>query len=67
MIRKGMTYKFTNSDVVLMPEDLFKVAQKYLYVFPRAHSVEDMLLKAKLAYYMKQDSRIYSRVVFKKK
>lgn len=48
-----------------LPDELKTLIQKCHYLFPRAHTVEHMLCIAKLAYYMKLDSRIYSRLISK--
>ncbi|SHL02273.1 PolC-type DNA polymerase III family protein [Hespellia stercorisuis] len=50
-----------------IPEDIRKVAEEYAYIFPRAHSVEYMLNDAMTAFYMKKDSRAYSRLINMKK
>lgn len=39
----------------------------YDYIFPRAHIVENFLTYARLAYYMKLDSKVYSSVVRERK
>ena len=44
-----------------------EIAKNYLYVFPRAHCIEYILIYAKLAYYAKTDSRAFSKIVFKAK
>ena len=50
-----------------IPESIKKVAQNYLYVFPRAHEIEYLLIYARFAYYAKIDSRAFSKIVFKEK
>ncbi len=53
--------RFASFDI---PKDLKSVAKEYLYLFPRSHSAEHMLLYAKLAFYAKKDSRAFSKIVF---
>lgn len=64
LIRKG---RANNSDFndFQMPEELNTLAKRYTYIFPRAHVIEYSLINARLAYYMKQDSKTYSKIVFK--
>ena len=50
-----------------IPDEIKDIAKNYLYIFPRAHSIEYILIYARLAYYAKADSRAFSRIVFKKK
>lgn len=50
-----------------IPEEIKEVARNYMYVFPRSHCVEYVLIFARLAYYAKIDSRAFSKIVFKKK
>lgn len=50
-----------------IPEEIKEVAKNYMYVFPRAHCIEYMLIYAKLSYYAKIDSRAFSRIIFKRK
>ena len=50
-----------------IPEEIKEIAKNYLYVFPRAHGIEYILIYARLAYYAKLDSRAFSKIVFKKK
>ena len=47
-------------------EDLKAVAYKYMYLFPRSHGVEYVLMYAKLAYYANVDRRIFNNVVLRK-
>lgn len=69
-IRKGHVnsgnnkYKQEFMDLAI-PESIKEVAQNYLYVFPRAHEIEYLLLYAKFAYYAKLDSRAFTKIVFK--
>lgn len=68
-IRKGhaVSSKFHDDFHALpIPEEIKEVAGNYLYVFPRAHCIEYMLLLARIAYYAKIDSRTFSKIVFKK-
>ena len=55
--------KFDEFDI---PQDLKAVAYKYLYVFPRSHGAEYVIMYAKLAYYAKVDRRIFNNLVLKK-
>lgn len=50
-----------------IPDEIKEVAENYLYLFPRAHGIEYILLYAELAYYAKIDSRAFSKIIFKKK
>ena len=50
-----------------IPDEIKDIAKNYLYVFPRAHGIEYILIYALLAYYAKADSRAFSKIVFKKK
>lgn len=50
-----------------LPEEIKEVAKNYLYLFPRAHCIEYVLIFARLAYYAKTDSRAFSKIIFKKK
>lgn len=52
-------------DALEIPDEIKEVAGNYLYLFPRAHEIEYMLLYAKIAYYAKIDSRAFSRIIFK--
>ena len=67
LIRKGRAPKSSELAELSVPEELKNVAKMYAYVFPRAHCIEDLLMYARLAYYMKWDSRTYSAVINKKK
>lgn len=49
-----------------IPKDIKSVAKEYLYLVPRSHSAECMLIYAKLAFYAKKDSRAFSKIVFKR-
>ena len=66
-IRKGRSPREPEFDKLPIPEALKNVAKMYAYVFPRAHCIEFLLMYARMAYYMKWDSRAYSSVVNKKK
>lgn len=69
-IRKGHANspKFKEQFFALpIPDEIKEVAKNYMYIFPRAHCIEYMLLYAKLAYYAKVDSRAFGKIVFKKK
>lgn len=39
----------------------------FVNVFPRAHCIEYVLMYARMAYYMKWDSRVYSAVIGRNK
>ena len=67
IIRKGRAGKDTDFAVLTIPESLKNIAKMYLYVSSKAHVVERLLIVARLAYYMKWNSRVYSAVVRKKK
>ena len=54
-------------DALEIPDEIKEVAGNYLYLFPRAHGIEYILLYAELAYYAKIDSRAFSKIIFKKK
>ena len=70
-IRKGHAnscgkYKEQFFDLPI-PDEIKEIAKNYLYVFPRAHCIEYILIYARLACYAKADSRAFSKIVFKKK
>ncbi len=67
IIRKGIAEWNTDFAALTIPEGLKNVAKMYLYVSPKAHVVERLLIVARLTYYMKWNSRVYSVVVRKKK
>lgn len=67
LIRKGRATWSPELDELSIPEELKNVAKMYKCVFPRAHCIEYLLMYARLAYYMKWDSRVYSTVINKKK
>ena len=69
-IRKGQanSAKFKDSfNALQISEEIKEVARNYLYIFPRAHCIEYLLIYARLAYYAKIDSRAFSKIMFKKK
>lgn len=69
-IRKGHanSVKFKDSfNQLSIPEEIKDVARNYLYIFPRAHCIEFILMYARLAYYAKVDSRAFSKIMFNKK
>jgi len=43
-----------------------RIISNIFYLFPRAHCSSLLLAYAILAYYMKKDSRSFSRLVYKK-
>ena len=53
-------------DALEIPDEIKDVAGNYLYLFPRGHGIEYILMYAELAYYAKIDSRAFSKIVFKK-
>lgn len=67
IIRKGRSPREPEFDALSIPEELKNVAKMYAYVFPRAHCIEYLLMYARMAYYMKWDSRVYSAVIGKNK
>lgn len=67
LIRKGKSTRTPELDKLSVPKELKNVAKMYRYLFPKAHCIEYVMMYARLAYYMKWDSRIYSSVVNKKK
>ncbi len=67
LIRKGRAANHPDFDSFNMPSELNALAKKYAYIFPRAHSIEYVLMNARMSYYMKLNSKAYSRIVFKNK
>lgn len=67
LIRKGRSRNDPDFAIMPIPEEIKKLAYQYAYIFPKAHAIEYHLLSARLAYYMKQDSKLYSKIVFEKK
>lgn len=67
IIRKGRSPRELEFDALAIPEELKNVAKMYAYVFPRAHCIEYLLMYARMAYYMKWDSRVYSAVIGRNK
>ncbi len=69
MIRKGQGYsvyfkeKFEQLNI---PAEIKEIAKNYLYVFPRSHCVEFILTNARVSYYANIDSRVFSKIVYKK-
>ncbi len=63
----GLQKYMEEFDSLALPEDFKTVARQYLYLFPRSHSAEYILMYAKLAFYAKKDSRIFSKVVYKRR
>lgn len=53
-------------DALEIPDEIKEVAGNYLYLFPRAHGIEYILLYAELAYYAQIDSRAFSKIFFRK-
>ncbi|MDO4554376.1 MAG: hypothetical protein Q4B70_04435 [Lachnospiraceae bacterium] len=48
-----------------LPSSLKNVAQKYRYLFPRAHCAEYTIIYAQLAFYRKKNNRAYSYLLSK--
>lgn len=67
IIRKGVVEYNIDFAALTIPEGLKNVAKMYVYVSPKAQVVERLLIVARLTYYMKWNSRVYSMVVRKKK
>lgn len=68
LIRKGQAGRKPELlDEYDLPDSFKKMARECLYLFPRAHCATYLLTYAILAYYMKKDSRSFSRLVYKKK
>ena len=69
-IRKGHanSAKFRDEfNTLPIPEEIKDVARYYLYLFPRAHCIEYILIFARIAYYARIDSKAFSKIMFKKK
>ena len=69
-IRKGRAHSALYADMfdgLPVPPQLKEVAGYYLYVFPRAHCVEYLLMYARIAYYAGLDRKAFSKIMFKKK
>lgn len=62
-IRKGKCVNSPILEEVPIPEELKTLGRMYEYIFPRAHIIENFLTYARLAYFMKLDSKVYSSVV----
>lgn len=68
LVRKGQAGRKPEIlDEYDLPDSFKKMARECLYLFPRAHCSSFLLTYAILAYYMKKDSRSFSRLVYKKK
>lgn len=65
LISLGKASRSQELDNLPMPEELKDLARQYAYLLPRSHSVEYLLVCARLAFYMKYDSRLYSKIVFR--
>ena len=50
-----------------LPEGFLEVAKIYQYLFPRSHCIEYTLTFAKIAYYSKINSRIFSKIIYNSK
>ena len=67
VVKKDTVTNILDKLYAALPDEIKEVAKNYMYIFPRAHCIEYMLLYAKLAYYAKVDSRAFGKIVFKKK
>ncbi|MBQ3601029.1 MAG: hypothetical protein II992_07505 [Lachnospiraceae bacterium] len=68
LVRKGRASRTPEVlDEFHLPASFHTMAKGCLYLFPRAHCASLLLAYAILAYYMKKDSRSFSRLVYKKK
>ncbi len=67
LIRKGRALNYPGFDDFKMPIELNTLAKKYTYILPRAQVIEYTLMNARMAHYMKLDSKAYSKIVFKGK
>ena len=72
-VRKGLlynSYRKPNINIKYekqlaeLPEGLYNIAINYRYLPSRAQIVEKVLNYAKLAFYLKNDSKIYGKIVF---
>ncbi|MCR5213418.1 MAG: hypothetical protein K6E10_03310 [Eubacterium sp.] len=66
LIRKGKAFWPKYHDIfepLNIPDDLFDVFKTIHYLFPRAHSCEYILTYSILAYYLKTDSKSYSKII----
>lgn len=66
-VRKGKCVYSPILEEFPIPEELKTLGKMYDYIFPRAHIIENFLTYARLAYYMKLDSKVYSSVVRERK
>jgi len=65
-IRKGKaagTHSESKFDSLNLPEEFRNVIGTVLYLFPRSHNVEFALTFSILAYYLKADSKAYSKML----
>ena len=67
IIRKGQLKRHPEFAELNIPDELKTVAKMYMYIFPRAHNIEFLLMYSRLAFYLKWNSRVYSAVTGKKK
>ena len=65
IIRKGGSRREYDFHTLAIPQELKNVAMMYQYVFPRGQGIEYILFYARMAYYMKWDSRVYNSVLSK--
>lgn len=66
-IRKGKAVSYQEIfDQFQMPPEINTLGKKIRYLFPRAHALEQMMTFARMAFYMKADSRGYSRIITRK-
>lgn len=68
LVRKGSAGRTPGIlDEFNLPVSLKKMCRECLYLFPRSHCSSVLLAYAIFAYYMKKDSRSFSRLIYKKK
>lgn len=70
MIRKGFACasspQHDRFHSLPIPNDLKKTAANYRYLFPKAHCINYLMLYSRLAWYARENSRAFSRIVLKK-
>jgi DNA polymerase-3 subunit alpha (Gram-positive type) len=66
LVRKGLASREKYADKfesLNLPEDLYDMFKNIRYLFPRAHCCEFLLTYSILAYYLKIDSKNFSKVI----
>ena len=66
LVRKGLASREKHSDKfesLNLPEGLYDMFKTIRYLFPRAHCCEYILTYSILAYYLKTDSKSFSRII----